>query len=97
MIPQLIEPWFTEADNLNPGRAAYRTARRLIRENGRSAFNWLPSYLGGLMRELHSARRDPLEERAEILERFKDCTPRPTPRQTGDLEQYKRLIASCTK
>lgn len=71
---------FTDSDNLNPGRAAYRAARRLIRDNGRAALKWLPLYLGGLMRELLDAKRDYLEVRAEILREW----PTANPRQTGD-------------
>ena len=85
-----MKPSFTEADNLNPGRTAYRAARRLIRDNGRAALKWLPAYLRGLMLELLDAKPDALVTRADILKRLAEFNP--TPRQTGDLEQMKRFI-----
>ena len=86
-----------EAKRLNPGRLQYHAARRLIRDNGRSAIKWLPVALQDHMRWLQDARCDPLATRVEILEAFKDCTPRPTPRETGDPAQMLRFKIARAK
>ena len=81
-----MKPLFNESDNLNPGRSAYRKARRMIRDNGRAALNWLPLYLRGLMLELLDAKPDYLVTRADILR----AMPGANPRQTGDIEKHGR-------
>lgn len=50
-------------------RTEYRSARRLIRDNGRFALRWLPADQADVMDRLDTEARstDPLAERADIL------------------------------
>lgn len=70
-------------------RTEYRQARRLIRDNGKSALNWMPAQHKRVMAhlELHRERIDYLAERADMLNYASTLGVRCTPKQTGRLPQ----------
>lgn len=67
-------------------RTEYRTARRLIRDNGQSAYAWIAQMFdwatANALREL-ATTKDWLAERADIVDWCKREGKHCTPRQTG--------------
>lgn len=64
-------------------RTDYRKARRLMRDNGRSAINWMPPHVAKVMDVLTWGQGvDRLAERAEIVSWCRregiECNPRQT-------------------
>ena len=48
-------------------RVEYRTARGIVRQNGRYALRWLPERVAGFMRGLLDMGADELQQKADFL------------------------------
>lgn len=72
-------------------RTQYRTARRLLRDNGRAALKWLDAKGREVMDALMGAERDKLAERADIISHCQALGIECNPRHTAALDLLARF------
>lgn len=72
-------------------KTEYRTARRMVRDNGRAALRWLDGTTRAVMERLQEARKDALAERADIVAYCQSIGTYCTPMHTADMGLLARF------